>query len=98
MAWLSGYANAQQKIIDEESEYIDFLSFSVAAGETPPVFNRTVTISKYRYIGMTYVAAAECKEAINSPPDVIATMQRASDAANYYVSVMEISRGAWAEV
>jgi len=97
MGWLANYADANQKIIDEEMTYYESLSYAVAATETPPYFLRTVTVSKYRYVGMTYAAAVTCAAAVDNPPAIVATVHRGSDAANYYVSVIEIARTAWVE-
>jgi len=98
MGWLTSYDDTN-KIIDEVSTYTDRLSYTAAAGasEDPAVFVRTVTVSRYRYVGMAYSTAVTCQGALNNPPNVLASLKRENNGDAYSVEVMDLSIGDWAE-
>ena len=90
MAWLAAYnSTAQQKIVDSEITYEDSIFWG---GQN---WTREVSVEQYRYIGMTEAAADAAIDALNNPPDLIASKKRENNAAAYMVEVSEITEGAW---
>lgn len=92
MALLEAYSDTN-KVVNEQNSWTDGLNWANAS--TVTVYVRTITQSKYTYVGMTYAAAVSCAAAINNPPSVEAVVKRGSEAGSYNVEVMEITRGAW---
>jgi hypothetical protein len=96
MPWLTNYTDANQKVVDEERAEEESLTYYFAATNTQVTVTRTVTISQYRYVGMTLAAAQSCKTTINNPPTLTAVVRRESAAGGYCVEVTERTEGAWA--
>jgi hypothetical protein len=97
MPLLTNYTDANQKVVDEERADEESLTYYFASTNTEVTVTRTVTISQYRYVGMTLAAAQSCKTAVNSPSTgVIAVVRRASAGGEYCVEVTETTKGAWA--
>ena len=96
MPWLTDYTDANQKVVDEEREDEETYSYYFPNTNTTVVITRTITISQYRYVGMTLAAAQTCMTTINDPPTLTAVVRRESAAGSYCVEVTERTAGAWA--
>jgi hypothetical protein len=100
MAWLTNYG-ATNKIVDSEREDIIRMS---SFGVTPAVsYDRTITETDYRYVGMDYATAQACLAdmAANQPtfPSMRqATLQNENNGGGYTVRVSETEYGDWTVV
>jgi hypothetical protein len=91
--WLTTYGASNKIILAEDSHPDTF----VTLGGVPVVHTRTLTISKYKYVGMTHAAAVTCQATENDPAnDVFATMKREGPGGNFMVEVTETTATAWA--
>jgi len=97
MPLLSAYnSDADQKIVDEERIEKESLTYYIAATNTQVTKTRDVTITQYRYVGMTQAAAESGQTTLNNPPALTAVVRRASAAGEYCIEVTERTEGAWA--
>ena len=93
MPWLTTY-DSTNKVVDEERDDIEDYTYHSAS--TTYILHRSVTVSQYRYVGMTLSAAQACKTAINDPPTLIAVVRRESAGGSYCVQVTVVTKGTWA--
>ena len=80
------------KIVDEE---ITREEISQVYGGTWTNLKRTVTETRFRYVGMSYAVAADCEAAMVSAGKKIVQLYRENDAGFYGVRVTDVTYGAW---
>jgi len=91
MAWLATYG-AGNKVDEEVRSYSE--PYTNLIGGTS--LSRTVTTTKYKYVGMTAAAAATCQAALNDPGSgVLAVAKKSGAGGNWMVEVTEITKSAW---
>jgi hypothetical protein len=95
MGWLSSYGETN-KIVDETHARKQTIIFAFGAGL---ILTRTITETRYRYVGMTMAAADSAVTALEaSAPENTertASRRRQNDADAYQVEVCDIVTGAW---
>lgn len=92
MAWHSSHSS-DNKIIDEEVTHPETIHFPAHDRS----WSHTVTITQYRYTGMTYAAAVTCEAAMKTAGHE-ATLLRQNDADAYMVRVTEITDSGYTEI
>ena len=96
MAWLETYTDTN-KVTDESSSYVHIVNYF---STTPVTYRRTVTVSTYRYVGMTQASAEAGAATLNgtlTPPSK-ASARRSGEAGNWEIAVQSWSYTAWEEV
>ena len=101
MAWLETYT-ATNKVTDEVSSYTHVINFF---STTPKAYKRTVTVSVYRYVGMTEATAIAGAIALNDHGEEgaltapsKASARRSGEGGNWEIAVQEWSYTDWAEI
>jgi len=99
MAWLPDASDPNQYIIDSvtaEEERATFL-----AGIVWAEYTRSITITRARYVSMTYAAAVTAQAALHNPtgsPPTWAAIERTHAAGAYAVTITIKVYGSWAPV
>jgi|TARA_R110000796_G_scaffold152808_3_gene269200 hypothetical protein len=96
MGWLTSHTSAN-KIVISEREDKEPASIAAAGGVTG--WDRTVTTTMYKYVGMTEAATDTALAALNDPANgVYAVKKREGAGGNYMLEVTTVTYGAWGAV
>lgn len=91
MGWLNTYGPTN-KVDVETREWQEDLTNPGGA----TTLSRTVTMSKYKYVGMTQATAETCQAAVNDPGNgVTAVAKKAGRGGNWNVDVTSVTFTGW---
>ena len=89
MGWLTTYTAANKVDLSKRS-YPDRVRYFATA------YVRTITESRYKYVGMTQAAAETAQAALNSiATNVLAVAKKEGPGGNWMVEVTTTTYGAW---
>lgn len=95
MAWLT-ICSDDNKIIEQDASHTEWLSIVGVGGG---VWKRTVTVSRYRWIGLTYDAAvAQVVAVLADDPDASPSVDRENESNGYSCNVGKETYSEWESV